>query len=147
MSVNVTVTVVIERPIDEVAAYSGDPSNAPEWYRRIKSAEWQTEPPTTLGSEIKFRAHFMGKDLDYTYRVTEHSPSEQIAMSTAQGPFPMNTTYTWRAVGDRVTHMTLRNHGEPKGFSRLLAPLIRIAMGRAMRQDLAQLKQLLESRH
>ena len=146
MSVDITATIVIERPIDEVAGYAGDPSNAPTWYRRIDSAEWQTDPPITLGSRITFRARFMGKDLVYTYEVVELTPSEQVAMRTAQGPFPMNTTYTWRAVGDRVTHMTLRNHGEPKGFSRLLAPLMTVAMGRAMRQDLARLKRLLESR-
>lgn len=145
MSVDVTATIVIERPIDEVAGYSGDPSNAPQWYRRIASAEWQTEPPVTLGSQITFNARFIGKQLEYTYEVVEFTPGEQVAMRTAQGPFPMNTTYTWRAVGDRVTHMTLRNHGEPTGFSRLMAPLMTIAVRRAMRQDLAQLKQLLES--
>jgi hypothetical protein len=30
----------------------------------------------------------------------------------------METTYTWQAV-DRSTWMTLRNRGEPTGFSRL----------------------------
>ncbi len=146
MSVDITTTIVIERPITEVAEYSGDPSNAPEWYRRIESVEWQTEPPITLGSLITFRAHFMGRELVYTYEITEFSPGEQVAMRTAQGPFPMNTTYTWRAVGDRVTHVTLRNHGDPTGFSRLAAPLMAVSMRRAMNQDLAALKRLLEAR-
>jgi uncharacterized membrane protein len=145
MSVDVTTTIVIERPIAEVADYAGDPSNAPEWYRRIETAEWQTEPPIKLGSQITFHARFMGKNLMYTYQVTEYTPGEQVAMRTAAGPFPMNTIATWRAVGDRVTHMMLRNHGEPQGFFRLAAPLIAIAMRRAMRQDLADLKRLLES--
>lgn len=145
MSVDVAETVVIERPIAEVAEYAGDPSNAPEWYRRIKTADWQTDPPIKLGSQITFQARFMGKDLVYTYVVTEFTPGEQVAMRTAEGPFPMNTTYRWRAVGERVTHMTLRNHGEPQGFSRLMAPLMAIAMRRAMRQDLGDLKRLLES--
>lgn len=144
MSVDVTETVVVERPVAEVAEFAGDPSNAPTWYRRIRSAEWQTEPPISLGSRITFRARFLGKDLNYTYEVTEYTPGEQVAMRTSQGPFPMNTTYTWRPVGDRVTHMTLRNHGEPSGFSRPAAPLIAFAMRRAMRQDLADLKRLLE---
>ncbi len=144
MSVDVTETVVIERPVEEVAEFAGDPSNAPAWYRRIESAEWQTEPPVTLGSRIIFRARFLGRDLTYTYEVTEYTPGEQVAMRTAMGPFPMNTTYTWRAVGDRVTHMALRNHGEPSGFSRLAAPMMAFAMRRAMRQDLADLKRLLE---
>ena len=66
MTVDVNATIVIERPIDEVSAYAGDPSNAPTWYRRITSAEWETEPPIALGSRITFRARFLGRDLDAT---------------------------------------------------------------------------------
>ncbi|MDJ0767616.1 MAG: SRPBCC family protein [Ilumatobacter sp.] len=146
MGVNVLATAVIERPIDEVADYVGDPSNAPEWYRRIESAEWQTEPPITLGSKITFRARFLGRDLVYTYEVVEFTPGEQVAMRTAGGPFPMNTVYTWRPLSDTKTHMALRNHGEPRGFGKLAAPFVARAMKRAMTQDLADLKQLLESR-
>ena len=147
MTVDVTTTIVIERPIAEVSAYAGDPSNAPEWYQRIASAEWQTDPPITLGSRIRFDARFLGRHLAYTYEVIEYTPGEQVAMRTTQGPFPMDTTYTWRPVGDRVTHMTLRNHGGPNGLARLAAPLLTIAMRRAMRQDLDRLKQLLEARN
>lgn len=145
MSVDVSVSTAIERPIDVVAAYAGDPSNAPSWYRRIESAEWETDPPIALGSRIAFRARFLGRDLAYTYEVTEYTPGEQVAMRTTEGPMEMATTYTWRPVSERVTHMTLRNHGEPSGFSRLVAPLMARAMRRAMTQDLADLKRLLET--
>lgn len=143
---NITTTIVIECPIATVASYAGDPSNTPEWCRRIESAEWQTDPPITLGSQITFHARFMGKRLVYTSEVVEFTPGEQVATRTAPGPFPINTTYTWRAVGDRVTHMTLRNHAEPKGFSRLIAPMVTIVIRRAMLQELAQLKRVLELR-
>lgn len=145
MTVDVAATIVIERPIEEVTAYAGDPSNAPTWYRRISSADWETDPPIALGSRIAFRARFLGRELAYTYEVTEYTPGEQVAMRTTEGPFPMATTYTWRPIGPGKTHMVLRNHGEPAGFSRLLAPLMARAMRRAMRQDLADLKRLLES--
>lgn len=145
MTVDVVETVVIERPIGQVSEFAGDPSNAPAWYRRIASAEWETDPPITLGSRIAFRARFLRRDLAYVYEITEYTPGEQVAMRTTDGPFPMATTYTWRRVSDRVTHMTLRNHGEPAGFSKLAAPFVSIAMRRAMRQDLSDLKRLLES--
>lgn len=146
MSVDVAATTVIERPIGEVSEFAGDPSNAPTWYRRIASAEWQTDPPITLGSRITFRARFLGRDLVYTYEVVEYTPGSQVAMRTSEGPFPMRTTYTWRALSERATHMTLRNDGEPRGFSKLVAPIVAVAMRRAMTQDLAQLKRLLEQR-
>jgi hypothetical protein len=42
--------------------------------------------------------------------------------------------------------MTLRNRGEPTGFSRLAAPIMARAMRRANHNDLRQLKRILESR-
>ena len=67
-------------------------------------------------------------------------------MRTAQGPFPMETTYTWAPTSSGGTHMTLRNRGEPSGFSKLLAPLMAPAMRRANRKDLSKLKSILERR-
>jgi hypothetical protein len=58
----------------------------------------------------------------------------------------METTYTWQAVDGNATRMTLRNRGEPSGFSKLMSPLMATAMRRANRKDLERLKQLLESR-
>jgi hypothetical protein len=107
MTVDVTVETTIDRPVRIVADYAGDPSNAPTWYRRIASADWQTEPPVRVGSQV---------------------------------------TYTWSPVGADATRLTLRNHGEPAGFSRLTAPLVSFAMRRAMTQDLARLAEILESR-
>ncbi len=57
----------------------------------------------------------------------------------------METTYTWSDAGDGRTTMTLRNRGEPAGFSRVAAPLLARAMARANRNDLARLKTVLES--
>lgn len=147
MGVDVLETIVIERPVAEVAAFSGDPANAPSWYRRISAAEWLTDPPMRLGSRVRFHARFIGRDLDYVYEVVELTPDEQVAMRTAEGPFPMRTTYTWRPLSDRATHMMLRNDGRPGGLARLATPLVARAMRRAMRQDLADLKRILEARH
>lgn len=145
MAVDIAEAIVIERPIAAVAAFAGDPTNAPRWYRRIASADWVTEPPTRLGSQIRFVARFLGRQLDYTYEVVEWEPGEQVTMSTVDGPFPMRTSYSWRPVGERVTHMVLRNRGEPSGFGRIVAPFVAVAMRRAMRGDLAELKRLLEA--
>ena len=82
----------------------------------------------------------------YTYEIVELAPGKRMVMRTAEGPFPMETTYTWESTGDDHTHMTLRNRGEPSGFSKLMAPFMASAMRRANQKDLAALKALLESR-
>lgn len=144
MAVDVQTEVVIDRPSGQVAAYAGDPSNAPRWYKNIESIDWKTPPPMTVGSKLAFVAHFLGRRLAYTYEIMEHVPGRRLVMRTAEGPFPMETTYTWDAVGDGRTRMTLRNRGNPSGFSRIAAPFMAAAMRRANQQDLANLKRMME---
>ena len=146
MPVDVQTEIVIDRPVAEVASYAGDPTNAPEWYVNIDSVEWKTAPPAVLGSRMAFVARFLGRRLAYTYEIVDLVPGQRLVMRTAEGPFPMETTYTWETAGDGRTRMTLRNRGEPSGFSKIAAPLMAAAMRRANRKDLAQLKSVLERR-
>jgi uncharacterized protein YndB with AHSA1/START domain len=144
MPVDVLTETVIDRPPTQVATYAGDPSNAPKWYVNIKSVDWKTPPPMRIGSKLAFVAQFLGRRLAYTYEVIDLVPGRRLVMKTAQGPFPMETTYTWEPVGEGQTRMTLRNRGEPAGFSKIAAPFMAAAMRRANRKDLALLKSLLE---
>lgn len=93
---------------------------------------------------MDFQARFLGRRLAYTYEVVALEPGRRLVMRTADGPFPMETTYTWDAVGESATRMTLRNRGRPTGFAGLTAPLMERAMRRAMTGDLAALARLLE---
>jgi uncharacterized membrane protein len=145
MAVDVLTEITISRPAPAVAAYAADPSNAPAWYANIASVRWETAPPLRTGSRVAFTARFLGRQLAYTYEITEFVPAERLVMRTAQGPFPMETTYTWQAVGDGSTRMTLRNRGEPAGFSALAAPLMTSAIRRANRKDLRKLRSILEA--
>lgn len=143
MPVDVVTTVDISRPRDEVAAFAADPDNATRWYENIRSVEWETAPPLVVGSRVAFVARFLRRRLAYTYEVLELVPGRRMVMSTAQGPFPMTTTYEWVDV-PAGTRMTLRNAGEPSGFARAGAPVLARAMRRANEKDLKRLKELLE---
>lgn len=132
-------------PVDVVARYTADPDNAPAWYANIDSVEWRTEPPLRVGSVVGFTARFLGRRLAYDYEFVEVEPGAKLVMRTQQGPFPMETTYTWSDAGDGRTHMMLRNRGTPSGFSALASIVMVPAMRRANRADLARLKSILEA--
>jgi Polyketide cyclase / dehydrase and lipid transport len=127
-----------------VADYAADPDHAPDWYANIDRVTWETERPLAIGTRLAFVARFLGRTLSYTYEVTDLVPGERLVMATAQGPFPMETTYTWSDLSGQRTHMTLRNRGRPSGFAGLTAPVMAAAMKRANRKDLAALKALVE---
>lgn len=144
MPVDVHSEIEIERPRQDVAAFAADPAHATSWYENIESVEWKTDPPFATGSRIAFVAHFLGRRLEYTYEIVELVPGERLVMRTADGPFPMETTYMFDDTASGGTRMTLRNRGEPSGFSRVAAPVLAAAMRRANRKDLKRLKALLE---
>jgi hypothetical protein len=87
---------------------------------------------------MDFVARFLGRRLAYTYQVVELVPGNRLVMRTAQGPFPMETGYSWEVVDASRTRMTLRNRGgagrlrqaRRTGTRRCHAPRQRQAPGR-----------------
>lgn len=143
-TVDIVTDITIARPREVVAAFALNPDYVPLWYKNIKSVEWKTTPPARVGCKIAFVAHFLGRRLAYTYEIVELVAGERLTMRTSEGPFPMETLYTWKETTDGGTRMLLRNRGTPTGFARIMAPFLRIAIRRANQKDLAQLKQILE---
>ena len=141
---DIVTEIEIDRPRSEVAAYASDPDHATTWYENIESVEWESPKPLVVGSRVAFLARFLRRRLSYTYEIKELVSGERLVMSTAEGPFPMETTYEWADAPGGATRMTLRNHGEPAGFSRMAAPMLARAMRRTNRKDLAKLKAILE---
>src|SRR3954470_18034143 len=105
--VDVITQIDIHCSRNRVAEYSINPDNAPQWYENIKSVEWKIPKPLSVGSQVAFVAHFVWKKLSYTYEFVELIPGERLVMKTAEGPFPMETTYTWESIDNNTTLMTL----------------------------------------
>jgi uncharacterized protein YndB with AHSA1/START domain len=146
MTVDVEVHTTINRPRPDVARYCCDPANVTAWYANIKAVHRETDGPLTVGSRFRFTSEFLGRRLEYTYEVVERVPAERFVMRSDQGPFPMETTYTWEDADSGDTWMTLRNRGEPTAFGGLAAPILATAIRRATAKDLARLKAILEGR-
>jgi uncharacterized membrane protein len=144
--VDVLTEIIINNPIEKVSTYASNPENAPEWYVNIQSAEWKTEKTVQKGSQIAFKASFLGRELAYIYEITEFQPGEKLSMKTSTGPFPMETIYTWESIGRDVTRMTLQNRGNPTGFSKVFSPFMATMMKRANIKDLKKIKEILENR-
>jgi uncharacterized membrane protein len=142
--VNVFTEIIINSPHEKVAQYAANPDHAPDWYVNIKSAEWQTEKTLQTGSKIAFIAEFLGRRLEYVYEIAVYIPGQKLVMKTADGPFPMETIYTWESINENQTRMTLRNKGVPSGFSKIFVPFMSLMMKKANKKDLIKIKEILE---
>ena len=145
MAVDVETAIEIDCPRGVVASFVSNPDNAVRWYVNTVSIKWETPPPAVVGSQIAFVAQFLGREIVYTYEVREIVEGQRFVMSTAEGPFPMETTYTWEDTSVGGTLMTLRNAGSPSGFGRMAAPVMAAAIRKANQRDLKKLKGILEA--
>jgi hypothetical protein len=145
MEVDVLTETEIERPRPEVAEFVSNPENATIWYENIKRVEWKSPKPLKVGVQVAFEARFMGRTIKYTYEIKDYLPGEWLVMSTASGPFPMETSYMFSDMSAGTTRMELRNRGHPSGFGSIVAPAMAGAIKRANRKDLARLKSILEA--
>ncbi|WP_078431120.1 SRPBCC family protein [Metabacillus halosaccharovorans] len=144
--VDVVTDIVINQPIEVVSDYATDPDHAPKWYVNIHAVEWKTPKPLAIGSQIAFKANFLGRELAYVYEIVEYEPQRKLVMKTATGPFPMETTYTWQEEDLGRTRMILRNKGIPTGFSKLFTPFMSTMMKKANNKDLQKIKRILETK-
>jgi hypothetical protein len=114
--IGVSTVIDIARPGDEVAAYVSDADNAPSAAREYRAcgladrqATGNRYPPRLCGS-------LLGSDSLHTYEVIDFVPDERLVMATAEGPFPVETTYTWTGLPGHRTQMVLRHRGMPIGL-------------------------------
>lgn len=140
----VSYSVVIDRPVDEVFAYAGDPVNDPAWTSVIIASEVTSEGPLAKGSTLRQVMRFLGKRIDTRCEVTEYEPGRRLAFTMlADGPNGEHER-TFESV-DASTRVSLRTRGETAGVFKLADPLVQRIGQRQMATDLANLKDLLEA--
>ncbi len=144
MGVDVSVAIAIDRPPATVMAFASDPMNDPAWIGGIRSVEILSPGPVGAGTIVKRVASFLGRKIDYTTEITDLEPGVRLTMTSLAGPFPLAVTYGFEPA-TAGTRMTIRNTGDPKGLFRLTEPLLKAAIRRNVRRDLAALKSLLET--
>jgi hypothetical protein len=141
--VDVSIEIIINLPKEIVAEFASDPGNVPNWCTPIKSVEWNNEAPLRAGAKLVFNEH-MRRRKQHVYEVVEIIPGQKVIMKTRSHGMRMETTVAWQAINENTTCMTLRNRGVPIAFSRSIAPFLKLAIRKASRRNLKQLKKMLE---
>jgi len=140
---DVTVSRIIDRPPEQVAAFAMNPDNEPRWIGGIKSSHTLTPLPLGVGTQVERIASFLGKTFSYVLQADEFEPGHLVVMTTVRGPFPMRVTYRFEPAGGG-TRVTNTVQGETGGFYRLAGPLMQRMVRGSLNRDLKTLKDLLE---
>lgn len=142
--VDISHTVVIGRPVEEVFAYAGDPTNDPAWASVIIDSERTSEGPLAESSTLRQVFRFLGKRIAVDCEVSQYEPGRRLRLAAVAGGPKGELERTFEPV-DGGTRVTLRSRGETAGLFALADPLVQRLGTRQMAADLENLKDLFEA--
>jgi uncharacterized protein YndB with AHSA1/START domain len=138
------ISIVINRPIEEVFAFVSNPESSPKWISGISESMITSAGPIGVGTTYRSVLTFMGRRIETEAEFTEFEPNHSYAQKNKSGPFPMQNRETFERV-EGGTRVTLALVGEPGGFFKLAEPLLVSMLKRQYQADLANLKDLMEA--
>ena len=145
MAIREELSVVVDRPIEEVFAFATEPENEPLWQSTSLETEQTSGGPVGVGTTFRNTSKFLGRRIDSTYEVTENEPPRRQCVRATSGPIPGSGCYLFEPAEEGGTRFTQRLEAEIGGFFRLAEPLVGRAIRRQMDVDMATLKDLLEA--
>lgn len=143
--IHVTTTIEIDRPAQEVFSFLADSERNPEWQKGMQSARWTSDKPIGVGSTYDQVARFMGKKIVTTFEVTAFEDGRTITITSTSGSFPIAVTRSVEALDGARCLATAEVSGDPSGFFKVAAPLMRMMVASSVRKDYGRLKAILES--
>lgn len=139
----VTSTVIVDRPVQEVFPFLADAENNPRWQQGMRSCRWVTDPPITVGSVYEQEASFLGRTITSTFEVVEFERGRSITIETIESTFPIRVTRSVTPLGRDRCRVSAIVRGDPSGVFRLFAPVLRWMVRRSVRADYRRLPEVL----
>jgi len=142
--VKVEVSVVINRPVEEVFAFVTRIENWNQWDAQLAEVKKTSEGPVGVGTTWQEARHLMGRRMESTNEITEYEPNRKLSFKSTSGPFPVEGGYTFESV-EGGTKFTVKGQAETGGFFKLADPVVRRAVKGQLETINANLKELLEA--
>jgi uncharacterized membrane protein len=137
-------SIVINRPIEEVFAFTTNFENQPKWQSRLLEVKKTSEGPIGVGTTWRGVAMFLGQRIENNTVMTEYVPNQAYAGKSTSGPVPAEARLTYEPV-EGGTRLGFTLEAQPGGFFKLAEPLLNGLFKRQTEADLATLKDLMEA--
>jgi len=135
----------INRPTEEVFSFISDKENLPLWASGILSAKQTSEGPKAVGTTFLIVARAPGQTVETKYTYTTYEKNKTFAGMGTTKPMVFNDNYQFEP-RDNGTYVKMRLEISPRGFLKLLQPVMRLMIGNTIRAELAKAKRVLEAR-
>jgi uncharacterized protein YndB with AHSA1/START domain len=142
--IHVELTVVVDRPVEQVFAYVTDPAKLAEWQPNVISVSKETEGPMGAGTRLReVRRGPFGRSVEALVEVAEYEENRRFDLRIVSGPLPIDGRNEFRPA-DAGTRIDFVAEGRISGPFRLAEPILARALRRQFAGYYERLKELLE---
>ena len=136
--------ILINRPVEEVWKFISNIENMPRWDRGVLEARQTSEGPMGVGSTVQVVRQFLGRRRIGNFRVADVVPNRTVAIQAGGMGVRGEVRYTFEPV-EGGTRMTSSAEVVFGGWLKLITPIIRPMLERDGRDDLANVKRVMEA--
>ena len=138
------ISVVINRPVEEVFAFANDLESDPQWMAAVSERKKTSEGPVGVGTTFRDKGTLLGQKVENNYEVTEYELNAKLGIKTVSGSIQIEATSTCEPV-EGGTRFTMAGDAEVAGLFKFAEPIVASMMRRQLEADLAKLKELMEA--
>jgi uncharacterized protein YndB with AHSA1/START domain len=135
---------MIYRPVSRVFNFMSAPENDFQWQHGTLASARLSEDARATGTYFRSIGHLMGQRNLSTFEVIEYEPNQRYAFKSLSGPFQLQTYYTFQIAG-RSTKINISTQADVMDFFKVDERVLAKKMKRQLKEDLAILKNLLET--
>lgn len=146
------VSVVIEKPLEQVFGFVAAGENGPKWNSAVKSVRKISEGPVNVGTKYSIIRQLPSGSAENTYEVVEYEENKKLSIKIISGPTPFLYRYSFTP-SNKGTELSLKAEAEKEGLIEVLGTKARVApefvlrgfVKRGVEENFQTLKSLLES--
>ena len=115
-------SIIINRPIEEVFAFVSDLKNGPQWQTGLFEVRQITKDPIGLGSQLRLYGN-LGRKLEANVEIVTFEPNHKLVIKSPSATVPFEESFLFETVADG-TKVTTQVELHPSGFMGLAEPMI-----------------------
>ena len=152
MMIKFDLTIMIEKPVEEVFRFVAEGENGSLWNSAVKKVRKISDRPVNAGARYSMVRDLPGGSVENTYEVVEYEENKTLSIKIISGPTPFLYRYRFAPSGTG-TRLQMNAEVDKEGLVDILGTKARIApefvlagfMKEGVIENLRTLKKLLES--